>query len=242
MLNLRQLLMKQLFILLTFLISFNGWSQTTIGANFEAFLPTGELKKDASEMWGGGVGFEGVFSIKQSPFHVGFITSFTHMGSEVREGFHGPDLGDVRVRRNFEMIKALGLFRFKPDCGENIFPYFDLMLGGGNVYTRTSIRESFIDEPLESYFDMDTWTFTYGFGFGNEFFLSDYVILDVFFRTIKTNRIEFLTPKSVTFNSSNNWYDFEVKSAAFNHINVGFGIKFLFNELFGDALPSLNSL
>ena len=216
------------------LITFTGHlalSQSTMGINLQGFLPTGELKKDAPEIGGGGFGFEGTFTIKQSPFHVGGLLEFNHFGSHVREGYHGPDLGDVRVKRNFETYKLMGVFRFKPNCGENIFPYFDLLLGAGNIFTRTNIRESFLEEPIETYFDMDKWAFMYGIGIGNEFFLSDKLILDVFFRTIKSSRIEYLSPKSIQFDPSTDWYNFEVKSSAFDHINFGVGIKFLFTEI-----------
>lgn len=231
--------MKYLLCLLLTLYSFSLSGQNTVGVNFQGFLPTGELKKDAPEIGGFGFGMEGAFSVKKSPFHVGGIMEWNHFGSEVREGFHGPGYEDVRVRRNYEHIKILGLFRFKPDCGDNIFPYFDVFLGPGNVYTRTQVRDSFLDEPFEAYLDLDEWAFMYGFGFGNEFFLSEMVILDVFFRTVKTTRIEYLSPNGVTFNTNNNWYDFEVRSSAFNHINFGFGIKVYLNqfmEIYQEAL------
>ena len=221
--------MKSAVFLLLLFLSVGLSAQNTIGVNFQGFLPTGELKKDASDIGGLGIGMEGSFSIKQSPFHVGGIMEWNHFGSTVREGFHGPGLEDVRVKRNFENIKVLGLFRFKPDCGENIFPYFDLVMGPGYVYTRTHIRESYFDEPIESFFELDEWAFMYGFGIGNEFILSDAVILDVFFRTIKSTRIDYLTPSSVEFNSATNWYDLNTKSSAFNHINFGIGIKFYFD-------------
>jgi len=231
--------MKRLIILSLILFSLHANGQNTIGVNFQGFLPTGELKRDASEIGGLGIGIEGSFSIKQSPFHVGGIMEWNHFGSKVREGFHGPGLEDVRVKRNFENIKLLGLFRFKPDCGENIFPYFDLVLGPGYVYTRTNIRESHFDEPIETFFELDEWAFMYGFGVGNEFILSDAVILDVFFRTIKSTRIDYLTPASVEFNSTTNWYDLNTKSSAFNHITFGIGLKFYFDTFLEEFYNAL---
>lgn len=235
-----QAIMKNLTLLALLFLSIQVYSQSTIGVNFQGFLPTGELKKDAPEIGGFGLGLEGTFTIKQSPFHVGGLIEYNHFGSQVREGFHGPDLEDVRVKRNFENIKIMGAFRFKPDCGENIFPYFDLVLGPGNVRTRTSIRDSFLEEAFENYIDMDQWAFMYGFGLGNEFFLSDNIILDVFFRTIKSSRIEYFSPDGVQFDTSSNWYTFETRSSAFTHINFGFGIKFLFNEHIDALIEHIN--
>lgn len=225
--------MKKTFYTLILFISIShlAVAQSTVGINFQGFLPTGELKKDAPEIGGGGLGLEGIFTIKQSPLHLGGIFEYNHFGSQVKEGYHGPDLGDVRVKRNFETLKLMGVIRFKPNCGENIFPYFDLQLGAGNIYTRTNIRASQFEEPFETYFDMNQWAFMYGFGVGNEFFLSETIILDIFFRTIKTNRIEYLSPSSIAFDSNSNWYNFEVKSSAFDHINFGLGLKFFFSDL-----------
>lgn len=225
--------MKKTFISFLFSLCciYSVCAQSTIGINLQGFLPTGELKRDAPEIGGIGFGFEGAFTIKQSPLHVGGLLEINHFGSKVREGFHGPSLGDVRVKRNFETAKIMGLIRLKPNCGENIFPYFDLLLGTGNVYTRTNIRESFFEEAFESYFDMDKWAFMYGIGIGNEFFLSEKLILDVFFRTIKSSRIEYLSPESISYDPASNWYNFETKSSAFDHVNFGVGLKFYFTEL-----------
>ena len=231
MLILSLLAMKKLFIIALFLLGHQALAQSTIGINFQGLLPTGELKKDAPEIGGGGFGLEGIFSIKQSAFHVGGLIEYNHFGSKVREGYHGPDLEDVRVKRNFEVAKLLGVFRFKPNCGENIFPYFDLLVGTGNVHTRTNIRESFFDEAFERFTELDEWAFMYGFGFGNEFYLSESIILDVFVRTMKSTRIEYLSPDSVEFDPSTNWYNLELKSSAFNHLSFGFGLKFYFNNL-----------
>lgn len=224
------MLRNTLFLFLLF-SSLSCFGQNTFGVNFEAFLPTGELKRDAPEIWGGGASFEGVFSIKRSPFHFGAILGWNHYGTALREGYHGPDLTDVRVRRNFENIKTLGLFRFKPDCGEKIFPYFDVLVGASNVYTRLDIRESRYAAPIETSYEIDNWAFAYGIGFGNEFFLSDVIILDIFFRTLKSNRIEYLSPDGVEFNTLTSWYDLNIRSSAFNHINFGFGIKMRLDHL-----------
>ncbi len=223
--------MKNCLIILLLSFSTSICAQNTLGLNFQAFLPTGELKKDAPEIGGGGFALEGAFSIRQSPIYVGGLIEYNHFGSKVREGYHGPDLENVRVKRNFETVKFMGVFRFKPNCGETIFPYFDLLLGGGNVYTRTNIRESFFDEAFESYFDMDQWVFMYGLGIGNEFFLSDFLILDVFVRTTKSARIDYLSPNGVQFNSATSWYDLETKSSAFEHINFGLGFKLYIDQL-----------
>lgn len=223
--------MKKILAIVLLCLTSSLTAQNTLGLNFQTFLPTGELKKDAPEIGGGGFAFEGIFRVKQSALYAGGLIEYNHFGSKVRQGYHGPDLEDVRVKRNFETLKFMGIFRFKPNCGEGIYPYFDLLLGGGNVFTRTNIREAFFDKAFESYLDMDQWVFMYGLGIGNEFLLSDFLILDVFVRTTKSARIDYLSPNSVQFNNSSNWYDLEVKSSAFEHINFGVGLKLYFDEL-----------
>jgi opacity protein-like surface antigen len=223
--------MRYLCTVLILFTSFQLIGQSTVGLNFQGFLPSGELKKDAPEIGGGGLGLEGVFRIKESIFYLGGLLEFNNFGTKVREGYHGPQLGDVRVRRNFENIKVMTVFRFKPDFGPKFLPYLDLQLGAGNVYTRTTIRNSFFEQAFDAYYEIDKWAFMYGVGVGYEFVLSDALLLDLFIRSTNSARIEYLSPAGVNFDQGAGWYNLETRSSSFSHLNFGFGLKFYFTDL-----------
>lgn len=220
--------MKTTFTLFLLLLVTAAYGQSTLGFNFYSFLPSGELKNDAPDIWGGGFALEGAGNIRQSPLYIGGQLDLTRYGSELRAGYHGPDLGDIRLRKNFEMARLLGLVRLKPDCGIQFYPYFDFLIGPTYVYTRSTLRDDFFSEAFDRYFDFDDFTVSYGFGAGVEFFIDDDLILDLSFKSMTTGRIEYLTPSTVRYNSSEGFYDLGINSSSFDNLNFGFGLKVLF--------------
>ncbi|RKQ42774.1 outer membrane protein with beta-barrel domain [Roseivirga pacifica] len=204
------------------------YGQSTWGFNAYAFLPTGELKNDSPEVWGGGFAFEVAATIKQSPIYLGGQLDITRYGSEVRDGYHGPDLGEIRLRRNYEMARMLGLVRFKPDCGINFYPYFDFLIGPSYIYTRATLRDDSFSEPFDHYFDLDDFTISYGFGAGVEIFLHEYLILDLHLKSMTTGRVEYLTPSAVHYNNSEDYYELDIQNSSFDNLNLGVGIKLVF--------------
>lgn len=219
--------MKRLLLLLSFLsLSFIASAQHHYaGFSLNGFLPAGELKKDSPSIWGAGASVQGAYNINNSPVFVGGILDFVRYGSEVRDGWHGQILGDIRHRRHNELSRLLGFVRVSPDCDTNFFPYVDFMAGMNYIYTRSILRENWIRNAFDSYVEWDDFSFTYGLGFGVEFPLDDHLLLDFNFRTLKSSRTEYLTPSSVNYDPNAEAYNIEVRQSRFDSFSFGFGLK-----------------
>jgi opacity protein-like surface antigen len=213
-------------------LGFYAQSQSTIGLNLNGFLPMGELKKDSPEIWGGGFSLDVAVQLKDSHFHIGGLFDFIRYGSEVRDGYHGPDLGDVRVRRNNELMSLLGFIRIKPPVSGKVQPYVDFLGGFNYIFTRSNYRDSSLDEPFDSVLDLNDFTLSFGSGGGIEIFLNDIIGLDLSFRALRSSRAKYLTPQSVTYNTDENYYEFDIQKARFNHLSFGVGFKFLLKSVY----------
>lgn len=222
--------MKAFFILLISVCCFATLkAQNTFGINVQAVLPTGELKQDSPDIWGGGFSATGAFNLRQSPIFIGGTLDFTRYGSELRDGWHGSILGDYRHRRQFEMTRLLGFIRLSPDCDAGFFPYVDFNAGVNYIFTRSVLRDSAIEEPFDSYTDYDDFSFTYGIGAGVEVPLGEDVLLDLNFKTLKSGRTEYLTPNSVNYDQVEEAYILEVQQSRFDTFTFSIGIKAYIN-------------
>ncbi|PIQ47447.1 MAG: hypothetical protein COW03_15080 [Cytophagales bacterium CG12_big_fil_rev_8_21_14_0_65_40_12] len=179
---------KLILTLSLFCVGYAAQAQSTLGFNLNGFLPIGELKKDSPEIWGGGFSLDIAVKLKDSPIHVGGRFDVTRYGSEVREGFHGPDLGDIRVRRNNELLGFLGFARVKPLISGNFQPYVDFLGGFNYIFTRSHYRDSAVDEPFDSFIDINDFVLSYGAGGGLEIFLNEILSLDLSFRAVRSSR------------------------------------------------------
>lgn len=222
--------MKAFFTLLIGLCCIGSLSaQNTMGLNFQALFPTGELRKDSPEIWGGGMALTGAFNLKQSLIYLGGTLDFTRYGSEVRDGWHGVAMGDYRHRRQFEMSRFLAFVRISPDCDAGFFPYADFTAGINYIYTRSILRNSALDNPFDHYLDWDDFSFTYGLGAGVEIPLGGDVLLDLNFKTLKSQRTEYLTPESVNYNREQEIYELDIRKSRFDTFTFSFGIKAYLN-------------
>lgn len=206
-------------------------AQSTFGFNLDAFVPSGDLRQDSPEIWGGGFGMEVAIQLNNSPIHVGGQFNFLRYGSEVRDGWHGPDLGDVRVRRNNEVFNTLGFVRLKPPVKGRIQPYVDFLTGFSYIYTRSKFRDSALEEEFAQDKDLGDFSFNYGLGGGFEIFLDDFVSLDFRMKSLKGSQADYLTAKSVTFNTEFDDYDITIKNSKFNYLSFSIGIKVLLSSL-----------
>ena len=222
----KPLLLVIAFLLLPYFVQ----GQSTFGLNLNGFIPTGELKDDSPEIWGGGLSLDAAFKMKDSPVHLGGVLGYTLYGSEVRKGWHGPGLEDVRVRRNNHLTYMLGLVRLKPEVSQNVQPYVDFVGGFSFIFTSAHFRDRVLEEPWDTVVDLSDFVMNYGFGGGLEVFLDDYLSLDFNVKLIKSSRANYLTPASVTYNTTDDVYEFDIQKSRFNHLNFGVGIKFLISE------------
>ncbi|OEK01486.1 hypothetical protein BFP97_08110 [Roseivirga sp. 4D4] len=206
-------------------------NNSTIGFHLHGFLPTGELKKDASEIWGGGFGMEAAFQINESPVYLGGLIDFTRYGSRVRKGFHNADLPDVRYRHHNEMGRLLSVVRFKPETKTRLLPYGDFNFGFGYVYTRARVFDREFDEVVDEFFELDDFIFTYGFGGGIEYIIDESISIDFHFRNTYSTRGDYLTPKTIQYDPDIENYQLDIQRSRFNSITFGFGIKLLLREM-----------
>lgn len=216
-------------ILLIFICQIS-YGQSTLGFNLNGFIPIGELKKDSPEIWGGGFSVDIAAQLKDSPIHMGGLMSFTRYGSEVREGDHGPNFGDIRVRRNNELGTMLGFARIKPIISGKLQPYADFYTGFSYIYTRANYRDSSLNEPFDSVLDLNDFVFNYGVGGGLEIFIHEILSFDINFRLLRSSRANYLTPESVVYDTVNEAYQMDIRNSRFNHLNIGFGIKILLSD------------
>ncbi len=219
--------MKKLLLssLLLIGLTTTGLAQSTFGIHLDSWLPTGDLKKDSPELWGGGFSMEGLAQLNNSPIHVGGVLGWYRYGSEVRNGWHGPGLGDIRLRRHNELANLMGIIRLKPDVSGSIQPYVDFSAGFSYIYTRAVYRDSGVREPFREDTELRDFTFNYGLGGGVEIFLDDEVSLDFRVRTLKGSRTDYLTARSVEYNTETDFYDMEIKQSNFDFMTVSIGIK-----------------
>ncbi|WP_157716270.1 hypothetical protein [Roseivirga echinicomitans] len=224
--------MSKYFLIPALLLFFPMFSngQSTFGLSLNGFAPVGELKKDSPGIWGGGFSSDIAFQINGSPIHLGGMLGVTRYGSEVRDGWHGEDLGDVRIRRNNEMAYMLGLIRVKPPVSGNFQPYADFFGGFSYIATSAHFRDGPLKEEWDSVTDIDDFAMNYGFGGGLEIFINEFLSLDFNVKSIKSSSVEYLTPQSVSYNKTDEVYDLTVKKSRFDHLNFGFGIKLLMSE------------
>ncbi len=219
--------MKRLIILFFFLLgvsSLNG--QSYGGVSFHTFLPTGELKQDSPQIWGAGFNIQGAYNINQSPVYIGGYLDFTRYGSEVRDGWHGQVLGDIRHRRHNEITRLLTFVRLAPDCNTGFYPYADFMAGVNYVYTRSILRDSALRSSFDNYTDLDDFSFTYGIGAGIEIPLDELILLDINFKSLKSSRTEYLTPSNVNYDSQSQSYLVDISQSRFDSFTFGIGLKF----------------
>jgi len=222
--------MKAFFTLLICLCCIGSVSaQNTMGLNFQALFPTGELKKDSPEIWGGGMALTGAFNLKQSPIYLGGTLDFARYGSEVRDGWHGVVMGDYRHRRQFEMSRFLAFARISPDCDAGFFPYVDFTAGVNYIFTRSILRDGPFRDSFDAYLDWDDFSFTYGLAAGVEIPLGGDVLFDINFKSLKSQRTEYLTPQSVNYNPEQELYILDVQKSRFDTFTFSFGIKAYIN-------------
>ncbi len=225
--------MRTTFLLFGLLFSSLLFAQnnSTVGVHFHGFLPTGELKRDASEIWGGGFGMEAAFQIKESPIYLGGTLDFTRYGSEVRKGFHSESLQDVRFRHHNEMVRLMPFVRVKPETDSRFMPYADFTFGAGYIYTRARVYDRDIDEVVDQFTQIDDYVFTYGLGGGIEYIIDEAVSLDFFVKYAYSTRSDYLTPKTITYDPDIEGYQLDVQQSRFNALTFGFGLKILIGEL-----------
>ena len=219
--------MKKLLLssLLLFCIQGTGLAQSTFGLHVDSWFPSGDLRKDSPELWGGGFSLEAVAQLNNSPVHVGGQIGWNRYGSELRNGWHGPGLGDIRLRRNNELANLLGIIRLKPDVSGDFQPYVDFIGGMTYIYTRAVYRDSGVQEPFREDTELRDLAFNYGLGGGMEIFLSDELSLDFRVRVLKGSRVNYLTSRSVTYNTETDFYDMEIKQSNLDYMSFSIGLK-----------------
>lgn len=225
--------MRTTIILLALFISSAAFGQnnSTLGFHLHGFIPTGELKRDASEIWGGGFGTDIALQIKDTPIFLGAALDFTRYGSRVRKGFHSTELPDVRYRHHNEMIRILPLIRIKPETKGRFMPYMDFHLGGAYLMTRARIYDRDIDEVIDNFVEFDDFALNYGLGGGLEFIIDEHLSLDLHMRSAFSSRAEYLTPRTIRYDPIAETYQLSIQQSRFNSITFGFGIKLLLSEL-----------
>ncbi|GAB5528097.1 MAG: hypothetical protein Roseis2KO_59690 [Roseivirga sp.] len=225
--------MRKFFILSLAVLLFQatGMAQSTFGFSLEGFAPTGDFKRDSPELWGGGFGMEVAIQLNNSPVHVGGQFNFLRYGSELRNGWHGPNLGDVRVRRNNEIFNTLAFVRLKPEVKGRVQPYVDFLAGFNYIYTRANFRDSALEEEFFQEKDLGDFSLSYGVGGGFEIFLDEEVSLDFRVKTLRGTQADYLTSRSVTYNSEFEAYDLNIKNAKLDYFTFSIGIKVLLSSL-----------
>ena len=221
----KKILVAALFVI----ISTSLKAQGIVGFSLQGFVPAGELKQDSPDIWGGGFSLEVGYKLPNAPILVGANFDAIRYGSELRRGFHGLPLGNVRFRRNFEAVRFLPFVRIQPDQSSKILPYGDFYTGFSYILTRAVIRERGLD-LIDNYIELDDIVFSYGFGGGLELMLDEHVSLDFNVRYIRSGRARYLTAADVRFNRDTEFYDLDVQNSRFNAITFGIGVKVILSD------------
>ncbi|MFY0592463.1 hypothetical protein [Roseivirga sp.] len=205
-------------------------NNSTIGFSMHGFLPTGELKQDASEIWGGGFGTEVAFQIKESPIYLGGTFSFTRYGSKVRKGYHNIDFQDVRYRYHNEMMQLAPLIRFKPETYTRFMPYADFTFGTNLIYTRARVFDREIDEVVDNFFEIEDFVLSYGLGAGLEYLINESISLNLFVRRNFSSRGEYLTPDTIQYDEEIEGYQLDIQQSRFSSLVFGIGLNIILRE------------
>ncbi|WP_141719792.1 hypothetical protein [Roseivirga misakiensis] len=205
-------------------------NNSTIGLKLHGFLPTGELKQDASEIWGGGFGSEIALQIKESPIYVGGAFNFTRYGSKVRKGYHNIDFQDVRYRYHNEVMELAPLIRFKPETYTRFMPYVDFTFGTSMIYTRARVFDREIDEVVDTFFELTDFVFSYGLGAGLEYLIDETFSLSLFAKSNFSSRGEYLTPNTIQYDQEIEGYQLDIQQSRFNSFFFGLGLNIILRE------------
>lgn len=219
--------MRLLYLLFFLITAQASQAQFSASFNLQSFHPTGDLKKSAPGIWGGGASVEGLYKIPESPIALGLSIGMSRYGSELRKGWHGNNLGDVRYRRQFETLQTSILARFHFIDKGYVRPYAEALMGIQGVYTRSIIRGRGSDDFYDHFFDVHDFSLHYGVGVGVLIELDDFVFLNLGLRDQRSSRTEFLTPRTVHYNRDTSQYILEVKQARFNHWQGRIGVTVL---------------
>ena len=160
---------------------------------------------------------------------MGATIDWIRYGSELRKGFHGLAMGDVRFRRNFETARFLPFIRLQPTQSSKVIPYGDFYTGFSYIMTRVIIRKRNLD-LIDSFVELDELIFSYGFGGGIELMVDDQISLDFNAKYIRSGRVQYLTPTNVSYDREANLYDLDIQNSRFNAITFGIGVKVVLDE------------
>ena len=137
-----------------------------VGGNFLLGLPQNEFRDNVIDKGAGLSGNLGGF-IENSPVMIGVDIGFLNYGSEGREEIFSETIPDVTVdvRTTNNILMLHGFVRIQPQKG-SLRPYVEGLYGFKYLFTRTTIRDNWFEDPIASSTNFDDLAASWGLGTG----------------------------------------------------------------------------
>ena len=219
----------------TFLIVFVGCifhSQKTVAqTQFNVRLQTGfPLEEFAQQNESISFGIGGMLLVPltrdKSVVSIGLDAGYMIYGTK-SEDFTDNNGFDYTLNTNNNIFEAFAVVRFKPRWKKSfVYPYFDGLLGGRYIYTRTTEEED--GEELDAYIEQDGFSFAYGGATGLLFSISDEIKLDIRAVYTQGSRTKYLTKNSIYSDPLfPDEYIYNIKQTRTDMLSFQVGITFL---------------
>jgi hypothetical protein len=137
-----------------------------VGGDFIIGLPQNEFRDNINDEGYGGSAIFGYF-LGDTPIMVGADVGYLNYGTVKRFESFSPDIPEVtvEVRTTNNILMAHGFVRLQPQDGP-VRPYVEGLVGFKYLFTRSSIIDDFLDEPIASSTNFDDLAASWGVGTG----------------------------------------------------------------------------
>ncbi len=170
--------------------------QVNVNLRLQTGFPLEEFaQKNESIAFGIGGNFLVPISKDKSVVSVGLDAGYMVYGMKSED--HTDNNGfDYTLNTNNNIFESFAMVRFKPRWKNSfIYPYFDGLIGGRYIYTRTTEEED--GEELDAFIEQDGFSFAYGGAGGVLISLSKEIKLDIRAVYTQGSRTKYLTKTSI---------------------------------------------
>lgn len=137
-----------------------------IGLTLQTLLPRSTFDEKMNGIGYGGK-LEFLVNLNQTPWYVGFSSSFNNFGREVLE-FQDAEGFDLKWKTNSQLWSSHFKVRFEPPTNFVVQPYLNGQVGFNHFYTASKLVDPEVEEDriLERYVDDKAWGLSYGGSIG----------------------------------------------------------------------------
>lgn len=159
------------YVILCFfiLIGLPSFGQQVSGSlQMDAGLAMGEFRHVAGRLIVPQISLNGMYGIPKTPLEIGASIGYGRYGTALTRSRNVFSVVDqnFRIRRNNNLVNLTGVIRMVPDFNIGIRPFLEGQLGVMHTYTRSSVRENRLADPIASGTEKYDWAGIYRLGGG----------------------------------------------------------------------------